>query len=77
VDKQRSPKERCRDYSKDNGEGRKRRGFSEMQEVKGMPSLHVHRNNRFAILEVKKANESTLNQAMPTDFPIVESSMKP
>ena len=47
-----------------------------MQEVKGMPSLPVHRNNRFAILEIKETDKSAGNQVMPTDSLVVESLVK-
>ena len=77
MDEQRSSEEGCRGYSRDDGEGRGGRGFSEMQGVKDMPSLHVHRNNRFAILEVEEADKSAQNQAMPMDLPAVESLIKP
>ena len=48
-----------------------------MQEVKGMPSLPVHRNNRFAILEIEEIDESAGNQVMLTDSLAVEPPVKP
>jgi hypothetical protein len=42
-----------------------------------MPSLHVYRNNKFAILEIKKANKSVLSQDMLTILLAIEFFMKP
>jgi hypothetical protein len=47
-----------------------------MQGVKGMSFLPVHRNNRFAILEIEETDESAGNQVMPTDSPAVEPPIK-
>jgi hypothetical protein len=77
MDEQRSLKEGCGGYSRDDGDSGEGRGFYEAQGVKGMPPLHVDRNNRFATLEVEEADKSVLNQAMPTDSPTAESPIKP
>jgi hypothetical protein len=48
-----------------------------MQRVRGMPFLHVYRNNRYAILEIKEANKSVLSQDMPTTSLAIEFLIKP
>ena len=71
MDEQRSAAEGCRGYSGDDGADCGG-GFLEMQGVKGMPFPPVHRNNRFAILEIEEMDERARNQVMPTDLLAVE-----
>ena len=42
------------------------RGFSDTQGVRGMPSLHVDRNNSFAVLDVEEIDSNILSQDVPT-----------
>ena len=48
-----------------------------MQGVRGMPSLHVDRNNRFVVLDVEEIDSNILSQDMPTKALTLELPRKP
>jgi hypothetical protein len=48
-----------------------------MQGVRSMPSLHVDRNNRFVVLDIKEIDRNVPNQDMPTRSPVLEIPKKP
>ena len=48
-----------------------------MQGVRGMPSLHVDRNNRFAVLDIEEIDSNILSQDVPTKALTPELPRKP
>ena len=48
-----------------------------MQGVRGMPFLHVDRNNRFVVLDVEEIDSNIPSQDMPTKAPTPELPKKP
>ena len=77
MDEQGGPTVGCSGDSGDGGAGRGCRGFSKMQGVRGMPSLHVDSNNRFTVLDIEEIDSDIPSQDMPTRTPTLELSKKP
>ena len=48
-----------------------------MQKVKGMPFLHVNKNNRFVVLDVEKVDSNIPSQDVPIKALTLELSKKP
>ena len=48
-----------------------------MQEMRGMPSLHVDRNNRFVILDIEEIDSDVSNPDVPTKALTLELPKKP
>ena len=77
MDEQEGPAEGCSGNSGGTRTEGGHKGFSDMQGVRGMPSLHIDRNNRFVVLDVEEIDSNILSQEVPTKALILELPRKP